>query len=97
MTRNGRSWWQSSTLVTGIVLVVLLVGMVNYLGFKYYARLDWTSSRVYTLSEKSLGLLASLDRDIEAVVFMGPEAPLYDPVMELLSRYEAASPRFSIH
>jgi hypothetical protein len=80
----------------GVVLVAILVGMINYLGYKYFQRWDWTSTDLYTLSDKSKGLLASLDRDIEAVVFMGPEAELYDPVMELLARYDAESPRFSL-
>jgi ABC-type uncharacterized transport system involved in gliding motility auxiliary subunit len=87
---------QSSSLWAGVLLVVLLVGIVNYFGWKYHQRFDWTASRLYTLSEKSESVLRGLDRDIEAVVLMDTGDELYDPVRELLSRYEAASPRFSM-
>jgi ABC-type uncharacterized transport system involved in gliding motility auxiliary subunit len=87
---------KSSMLSVGVLLVVALIGIINYLGWKYYKRLDWTRTDLYTLSEKSEGLMATLDREIEAVVFMGPEQPLFEPALELLSRYEAASPHFSV-
>ena len=87
---------ESSTVGAGVVLLIALVGMVNYFGWKYHQRFDWTRSELYSLSEKSQGLMSALDTDIEAVVFMSPAAPLYDAVRELLSRYESASHRFSV-
>lgn len=100
MTRTGRPigeggarWVDRSTLSAGVVLAAVLLGMVNYLGFKYHARFDWTSSRLYTLSEKSLKVVDGLDRDVEIVVLLDPVSPLYPAVEELVARYEAASPR----
>ena len=96
MTRTGRGgarWVERSTLSAGVVLAAVLLGMVNYLGFKYHARFDWTSSRLYTLSEKSLAVVEGLDRDVEIVVLLDPVSPLYPAVEELVARYEAASPR----
>lgn len=87
---------QTSSLWAGVVLVALLVGIVNYFGWKYHERFDWTANRLYTLSEKSESVLATLDRDVEAVVLMDNADELYDPVTELLSRYEAASGRFTV-
>ncbi len=87
---------QSSSLWAGVVLVVLLVGIVNYFGWKYHQRFDWTASRLYTLSEKSESVLRSLDREVEAVVLMETNDELYEPVRELLARYDAASPLFSV-
>lgn len=87
----------ASTLGAGALLAAALLLIVNYFGWKYHDRLDATSSELYTLSEKSESVLANLDRDIEAVVFLSPNAvELYGPSMELLSLYEAASPRFSV-
>lgn len=86
----------STSLGAGVVLVAMLVAMVNYLGWKYYHRFDWTSGEIYSLSEKSRSVVAELDRDIEVVVFMGPGSQLYPAVTELLSRYEAASGRISV-
>jgi ABC-type uncharacterized transport system involved in gliding motility auxiliary subunit len=87
---------QASSLWAGVVLVVLLVGIVNYFGWKYHQRFDWTASRLYTLSEKSESVLATLDRDVEAIVLMDAGDELYKPVQELLERYDAASGRFSV-
>lgn len=86
----------SSTLGAGAILALVLVAIVNYFGWKYHARFDWTQSRLYSLSEKTENVLGALDREIEAVVFMTPGEELYDPVRELLARYEASSPRFSV-
>ena len=87
---------KGSTLWAGVILVAVLVGIVNYFGWKYHGRFDWTASRLYSLSEKSESVLATLDRDVEAVVLMENGDELYDPVTELLARYDTASPRFSV-
>lgn len=86
----------STTLGAAALLALALLVIVNYFGGKYFKRFDWTSSRLYTLSEKTENVLAGLDRDFDTVVFMTPGEPLYDPVRELLSRYEAASPRIKV-
>lgn len=87
---------RSSTVGAGVTLMALLLVMVNYLGWKYHKRLDWTQSELYSLSGKSQRVLQELDRDIEAVVFMTPASQLYDAVSELLARYEAQSQRFTV-
>lgn len=85
-----------STLGAGVLLVAALIGLVNYFGYKYHWRWDWTSNQIYTLSEKSLNVLQGLTKDVEAVVFMRPGGELYAPVRELLARYQAASPRIKV-
>ena len=85
---------EGTTLGVGVLVLAAILGMVNYLGGKYYRRFDWTSTRLYTLSEKTLGVLAGLDRDVEVTLFMRPNEPLYDPVRELLERYQSANSKF---
>jgi ABC-type uncharacterized transport system involved in gliding motility auxiliary subunit len=87
---------RSTSLWAGVILVALLVGIVNYFGWKYHERFDWTASKLYTLSQKSESVLATLDRDVEAIVLMETGDELYTPVTELLSRYDTASARFSM-
>ncbi len=83
-------------LGAGVILALALTGMVNYLGWKYHARGDWTSSRLYTLSERSQQVLAGLDEPLDVAVVMRPGEELYDPVQELLARYESASPNIRV-
>lgn len=87
---------QGSMLGAGVVLAVALFGIVNYFGWKYHLRGDWTSSRLYTLSQKSEQVLRSLSEPIRVTVFMGSDEPLFEPTQELLARYEAASPRVTV-
>ncbi len=91
-----RGLLQGTTLGAGVLLVAALLILVNYFGWKYWKRFDWTSSQLYSLSDKSKGVLSGLDRDIEVIVFMTPASELYVPVTELLTRYEAASSRIKV-
>lgn len=99
MTRSfhsKRRWIEGSTLGVAIVLGAVLLGMVNYLGARHYARGDWTGSGLYTLSEKSRNVLEELTQPVDFVIFLAPEDPVYEPVRELLQRYAAASPEVSV-
>ena len=92
--RKGPNWIaQGSLLSAGVVLVAALVAIVNYLGMRYYHRFDWTSSQIYSLSDKTKAILAGLDRDIDVTLFLPEGTPLRDSSKELLERYAAQSPR----
>ena len=79
-----------------LVLVVGLVLMANWLGARHYKRWDWTSSKLYTLSDKSVDLVRGLSTELRIVVFMVPGSPLFDQADELLKRYAAASDKISL-
>ncbi len=87
---------RTGTLSAGVILTFALLVLVNYFGWKYYKRFDWTASRLYTLSAKSREVAKRLDKDVAAVVFLRPQDDLYQPVKELLARYAAASPRIHV-
>jgi ABC-type uncharacterized transport system involved in gliding motility auxiliary subunit len=87
---------EGSLWSAGAMLVLALVLIVNYFGMKYYQRWDWTGSKLYSLSEKTVSVLAGLDRDIRATLVLQPGSGLYDPAKELLERYAAKSQRFTL-
>lgn len=87
---------RTGTLSAGVLLVAALFLILNYLGWKYHHRFDWTAGGVYTLSEKSRNVLKELDKDVEFVVFLTPGDELYQPVREILSQYDAESQRVSV-
>lgn len=93
---RSRSLARQSTLGAAGLLALALCVLVNYFGWKYYQRWDWTGSEIYTLSEQSRNILGELDRDVEVTVFMDPQEAGYQQATELLSRYEAASPRIRV-
>lgn len=93
-TADRRQLIQGSTVGAGIVLALALFALVNYLAMRHYQRFDWTSSRLYSLSEKSLSVARGIDREIDMVIFLSSASELYDAAGELLSRYAAANPEF---
>lgn len=101
MEMNRKSLVRGGTLGIGVLLVLALWLLVNYLGHKYHARFDWTETKLYSLSEKSENLLEErLDRPVEISVLYLPrssvDSQVYEPLRELLARYEAAAPEISV-
>jgi len=86
----------ASSAAAGIVLAVALAGMVNWLGYRHYVRGDWTSSKIYSLSDKTKNVLKGIKDDVRVVVLMTPSTPLFTETKELLSRYEAISPKLKV-
>jgi ABC-type uncharacterized transport system involved in gliding motility auxiliary subunit len=95
-SRAKRRLASHSLLGAGVALVLVLWVIVNYFGWKYYARFDWTGTKLYSISEKTTGILGQLDRDIEVLVFLSPGEQLFAPIMELLASYEEASDQISV-
>lgn len=84
------------TTAVGIVLALFLAMMVNWLGARHYLRGDWTGARIYSLSEKSRSVVQALQNDVQVIVFMTPTSPMFTETRELLSRYQAVSPRLHV-
>ncbi len=82
--------------VVAVGLVMALTVMANWLAGRRYIRADWTSTQLYTLSDKTENILSNLGEEIRIIVFMTPETPMYDQVHELLERYKAASDEITV-
>jgi ABC-type uncharacterized transport system involved in gliding motility auxiliary subunit len=97
MANDNRRWLvRTGTLSAGVLLIAALLAIVNYFGWKYHKRFDWTSSRLYTLSEKSENVVRDLKTNVDFIVFLQPGDELFGPVRELLSQYDAASQRVNV-
>jgi hypothetical protein len=86
---------RAGTLSASVLLLAALLAMVNYFGWKYHKRFDWTQSRLYSLSDRSKNVIRDLKRDVEFVVFLEPQQELYQQVRDLLSQYDS-SPRIHV-
>jgi ABC-type uncharacterized transport system involved in gliding motility auxiliary subunit len=77
----------------GLVMLLAgaLVAMLNYLSSRHYARYDWSRSKLYSLSDKTRGLLAATTARVDVVVLFQAGHPLYEHVDNLLKEYEIAS------
>jgi len=92
---SARSARLSSSTV-GIVLAAAVLVGVNYLASRHWKRFDWTGAQVYALSETTKKTLDGLKTPVQVTVFMTPRSRLSTEVKELLSRYQARSPKIEV-
>lgn len=85
-----------SASTVGIVLAAAIVLGVNYLASRHWKRFDWTRAQVYSLSETTKKTLDALKTPVQVTVFMTPRSRLATEVKELLSRYQARSPKIEV-
>ncbi len=80
---------------SAIILGAVVLVMVNYVAYRYYFHWDNTSRGYYRLSDKTRGLLASLNSDVDVVAFFPRGHELYDDVRYLLQEYEYEAKRLN--
>ncbi len=93
---NGSRSVQRATVGAAIVVGLGILILVNYVGGRRYARFDWTRSRLYSLSPKSLNVLRDLKTPVKVTVFGIEGSPLFRETRELLNRYQAKSAMLTV-
>ena len=76
--------------IINLVLAILIVGMINYVGFKHYKHKDLSVSQFYTLSPKTQDVLKSLDSPLTIYTFLS-DGPQADQITTLLKEYQQAA------
>lgn len=74
-----------------------IVFMANYLSFRHYARWDWTSKGVFTLSDRTRAVLRELDQNIDMYDFLSEGERNAMEIRQLLHRYRAENQRITLH
>jgi ABC-type uncharacterized transport system involved in gliding motility auxiliary subunit len=87
---------QAGTSAAAVALVFALLAGINYLSTRHWVRGDWTSTKIYSLSQTTRKIAAGLAQPVSVTVFMTRNSPLYQPVSELLNRYRTASPKIEV-
>jgi ABC-type uncharacterized transport system involved in gliding motility auxiliary subunit len=72
---------------TNVLLVLAILGVVNYLGNKNYKEFDLTFIKRNSLTEQSLKVLQMIDAPLELTVFARREE--WKPMLDVLRLYEA--------
>jgi ABC-type uncharacterized transport system involved in gliding motility auxiliary subunit len=96
MATEGNRATYRATLGAAVLLGAGILVLVNWLGARHYRRLDWTSSHLYSLSEKTEKVLESLKTPVTITVFMTEGTPLFTEVQEVLKRYRAKAPSITV-
>ncbi|MEO0985899.1 MAG: Gldg family protein [Cyanobacteria bacterium J06639_14] len=93
----GAFWQQRSTQVgtnaiVSILALLVILGLINFLGVKYSARLDLTETQLYTLAPATKQITQSLDQPVRLIIF----DPIQNPQdVQLLESYRRFSDQFS--
>ena len=86
-----------SASTAGILLAAAALVGVNYLALRHWKRFDWTRTQIYSLSDTTTKILDGLKKPVQVTVFMVPgRSRLLPEVKELLSRYQARSPKIEV-
>ncbi|HAM72572.1 MAG TPA: hypothetical protein DCM86_13100, partial [Verrucomicrobiales bacterium] len=91
-----RKWSQRINVLVGIVALLAIVGMVNYLAARHYRRFHYSSNDRAELSPLSRRLVGLLTNDVRIICYYPREKVLYSDVRELLKEYRIASPRITV-
>jgi len=84
---RGRRFATGLNVLVSVTLAAAVAVMCNYLASRYYARWDLGGRGSYRLSEKTRGLLGSLDAEVTVTAFFEKSHALRDDVLKLLKEY----------
>ncbi len=87
---------RAGTSAVGVLLAAALLIGANYLSYRHWKRFDWTKTQIYSLSEQTRKIVEGLKAPVRVTVFMTGESRLFQPVKELLSRYQQLSPKIEV-
>ncbi|MCM2276504.1 MAG: GldG family protein [Oligoflexia bacterium] len=82
-----------SSFVTAI-LVIAIIGVLNFLSYRYPLKKDLTQNQLHTLSDQTVKLVKGLTKPVKATVFV--KAPQREQSRELLDNYKALSTQFEV-
>lgn len=91
-----RRWGLFFSVMISIVAMAALIVMLNYLGARYYARLNWSARTSMQLSPQTVGLLKSITNEVKVVVYYDKKDRLYDSVVALAEEYRFANRKISV-
>jgi ABC-type uncharacterized transport system involved in gliding motility auxiliary subunit len=83
--------------VAALLLAAAITLMVNYLSFRHYHREDISSTRLYSLSSKTVSLLDSLTKPMDITISFQQGNVLFEDVHNLLREYQFGSELLNIH
>jgi hypothetical protein len=88
---------EGAAISASSILVMVIILMLNYLAFRHYRRLDWTSEGMFTLSPKTVKLLRGLSTDVDLYMFLSRGEPAFESTDELVKRYRAITDHVKAH
>ncbi len=94
MTEGGRStFFYSSSIAMGLLLLVVL-GAINFIVARRGQTWDLTTKKIYSLSPQTMNTLKDLKEPIKAIAFIKADNPIYEYTEKLFKRYTSETDKF---
>ncbi|HLO88629.1 MAG TPA: Gldg family protein [Nostocaceae cyanobacterium] len=87
-----RSTQVGTNAIVATLSVLIILGLINFLGTRYQYRIDLTETQLFTLAPQSRELVRTLPQKIKVWLFTTGVS--YPPDRELLENYRRQSPKF---
>lgn len=93
----GRKWGIGFSKLVGLIAVLAIVGMVNYISHNFFFQRSFLSTQTRVqLSPRTLGLLKSVTNQVHVTLYYEREDPLFGTISALVDEYRHANPNISI-
>lgn len=89
-TRSGRLSTNAAFLGLGVILIL---GLLNFLGVRHVKRFDWTEEKLYTLSDQTKKVVSGLNKDVRVIRFDKPQGR--DALRDRIEEYRRLNRRVS--
>jgi len=74
-----------------LLALLVIFGLVNYLGFNHFRRWDFSRDQKYTLGDQTRRVLGQLEKPVEMIVYFSQASPIAFDTINLAREYVAHS------
>jgi ABC-type uncharacterized transport system involved in gliding motility auxiliary subunit len=93
----GRKWGIGFSKLVGLVAVLAIIGMVNYISHNFFFLRSFLSTQARVqLSPQTIGLLKTVTNQVHVTLYYDRGDELFSTVNSLLSEYSKTNPKISV-
>jgi len=93
----GRKWRAGLNVVVGIITLLAIVLMVNFISRRHFFHRSFLSSQTNVqLSGQTLGLLKSITNDVTITLYYEKADPMFNTIAALAAEYRLANPKIVV-
>ncbi len=82
-----RSTQAGTNVLVGTIAILVIVGIINFLGFRFSNRIDFTENQLFTLSPQTQEIITNLKKPIKLWIFDSPPDPGDQDLLNNFRRY----------
>jgi len=82
-----RSTQAGTNVLVGTIAMLVIVGIINFLGFRFSSRIDFTDNQLFTLSPQTQEIITNLKKPLKLWIFDSPPDPGDQDLLNNFRRY----------